>query len=340
VAEVSIKQVAKLAGVSIATVSRCLNNPEKVSDSTRARVQQAIDRTGYTPNAIARNFRRGRTNMIMIVLPSIGDPFFTRVVAGIRATAAASGYGILIDETAGNTITADTIGAMVVSKQADGIILLATLSPFGTRVVSATSHRTLPIVVGCEAISPELAEFPAVRIDNTAAAADATNFLIGKGHRRVAMICGQQSSLLTRDRESGYRRAMGEAGLDIEDGWLVEGRLTLDGARAATRRLLQHPLRPTAIFCANDLMAIGCMHEIKVAGLAIPADISVVGFDDIPFAAVTDPPLTTISQPAEEIGRRVMLRLRREIEERQSAPGAPDIVPHELVERQSVSAAP
>ena len=335
--DVSIKQVAKLAGVSIATVSRCLNSPEKVTAKTRSKVERAISKTGYTPNEIARNFRRGRSNMIMVVLPSIGDPFFTRVMLGIREAAKLTGYSLLIDETAGNTITADEIGAMVVSKQAEGIILLASLSPFGTEVVSTTSRRALPIVIGCETVSAELAQFPAVRIDNAAAAADATNYLIQQGHRRIAMISGQQSSLLTRDREAGYRKAMAHAELAIEDGWIVYGRLTIDGACEATRALLAHAAPPTAIFCANDLMAVGCMHEIRRARLDIPKDVSVVGFDDIVLAAVLDPPLTTIRQPAQEIGRRVMYRLCREIENGRHEDGQLEIVPHELVVRASVA---
>lgn len=340
VADVSIKEVAKLAGVSIATVSRCINNPEKVTEKTRLKVQDAIVQTGYLPNTLARSFRRGRTNMVVVVLPSIGTPFFADVMHGIRTAARATGYSILIDETNGNTITADEIGAMVVSKQADGIILLASLSPFGTEVVSAKSRRTLPIVIGCETMSPELSHFPAVHIDNVSAATEATNYLISNGHKRVAMIYGLESSLLTKDREFGYRAAMKKARLPIEEGWVVEGQLTIDGARKATRNLLNHKHRPTAIFCANDEMAIGSLHEIKAAGLSVPEDISIIGFDDILYSEVMDPPLTTISQPAEEIGERVMYRLCREIEEGQQSDNKPEIVPHKLVIRQSVAQPP
>jgi LacI family repressor for deo operon, udp, cdd, tsx, nupC, and nupG len=151
------------------------------------------------------------------------------------------------------------------------------------------------------------------------------------------MVCGQASSLLTKDREFGYRAAMKQADLSIEDGWVVEGDLTIAGARKATRNLMNHGNRPTAIFCANDEMAIGCIHEIKSYGLRVPRDISIVGFDDIRYAEVTDPPLTTISQPAEEIGERVMYRLCRRIEAGNGASSSPEIVPHKLVIRQSVA---
>ena len=326
-----------MAGVSIATVSRCINNPEKVTEKTRLKVQKAILETGYSPNTLAQSFRRGRTNLVMVVLPSIGDPFFTDVMRGIRTAAKAKGYSVVIEETQFDTMTADEIGAMLVSKQTDGIILLASMSPFGTEILSAKSRRRLPIVIGCETISPELAEFPSVHIDNVAAAKEATNYLISQGHRHIAMIHGQASSLLTKDREYGYRAAMKQARLTIEEGWVVEGELSIEGAIRATRKLLNHQHRPTAIFCANDEMAIGCLHAVKSAGLRVPDDISVMGFDDIRYAEVADPPLTTIGQPAEEIGERVMYRLCREIEDGRNGETTPEIVPHELIVRQSVA---
>ena len=338
--DVSIKEVAKLAGVSIATVSRCINNPEKVTEKTRVKVQDAILNTGYSPNTLAQSFRRGRTNLVMVVLPSIGDPFFTAVMRGIHKAARETGYSVVIEETQRNTMTADEIGAMLVSNQTDGIILLASMSPFGTEILSARTRRKLPIVIGCETVSPELQDLPSVHIDNVAAAKEATNYLIDRGHSKIGMIYGEESSLLTKDRELGYREAMKRAGLTIEEGWVAEGKLTLDGARSATRKLLSQKNRPTAIFCANDETAIGCLHEIKSAGLSVPDDISLVGFDDTRYAAVTDPPLTTISQPGEEIGERVMKRLYRQIDKGVSANLAPEIVAHKLVVRQSVSKPP
>jgi len=334
---VSIKEVAELAGVSIATVSRCINHPEKVTEKTRVKVEDAILHTGYSPNTLAQSFRRGRTNLIMVVLPSVGDPFFAAVMRGIRTAAKTLGYSVVIEETQLNTMTADEIGAMLVSNQTDGIILLASMSPFGTKILSANSRRRLPIVIGCENVSPELADLPSVRIDNARAAKDAIDYLITQGHTKISMISGAESSLLTEDREFGYRDAMQQAGLAIEDGWVIDGKMSIAGAREATRKLLNHDNRPTAIFCANDEMAIGCLHEVKTAGLRVPGDISIMGFDDIRYAEVTDPPLTTISQPGEEIGQRVMLRLSRRIETGVSKNAKPEIVPHKLVVRQSVS---
>ena len=339
----SIKEVAEMAGVSIATVSRCMNDPDKVSEKTRIRVQDAILKTGYTPNTLAQNFRRGRTHTVMVVIPHIGDPFFAGVMQGIRRAADAKGYSIIINETKLNTMTANEISAMLVSRQTDGIILLASMPPFGTEITSSRSHRMLPIVIGCETISPELAEFPSVHIDNVAAATEATNYLISQGHQRIGLICGEAESLLTKDREFGYRGAMHHAGLDIEDGWVVNGDLTIDGAARATRSLLNLRHRPTAIFCTTDEMAIGCIHAIKSDGLRVPDDLSVMGFDDTRYAAVLDPPLTTISQPAAEIGERVMYRLCREIDSPDVSGqrvSKPELVAHRLIIRESVSPPP
>ena len=339
--QVSIKDVARLADVSTATVSRCINTPALVKEQTRIKVEEAIRETGYSPNTLAQSFRRGKTHIIMVVLPSVGDPFLTDVMHGIRQVAARNEYSLLIDETQFNTMTEDEIGAMVVSRLADGIILLGCLSPFGTRVLSDKSHRALPIVIGLETVSPDLADFPGVHVDNAAAAREATEHLLALGHQRIAFISGQEGSLLTRDREQGYRDAMGRAGLEIRDGWVTGGGLTTMGAREATRRLLDHPDRPTAIFCANDEMAIGCIHEIKARGLSVPGDVSVVGFDDTRYAQILDPPLTTVRQPAEEIGERVMRRLLEEIENGRTKGNArPEIVAHELIIRESTAAPP
>jgi LacI family repressor for deo operon, udp, cdd, tsx, nupC, and nupG len=339
-ATVSIRDVAQIAGVSIATVSRCINDPHRVRAPTRKRVEDAIRQTGYSPNTLAQSFRRGTTKVIMVVLPSVGDPFFTDVMTGIREVAAEKGYSLLINETQFNTMTADEIGAMVVSRQADGIVLLASVSPFGTDVLSSKNNRQLPVVVGCEIVSPETTGYPSVHINNQAAAREMTDYLISQGHRRIAFIHGQEASLLTKDREDGYRAAMSEAGLDIEEGWITGGNLNLRDTMKATRQLLGHASRPTAIFCANDEMAMGCLHAIKSSGLSVPRDVSVAGFDDTRYAEILDPPLTTIYQPAHLIGERVMRRLFREIEEGRCFSTEPEIVPHKLVIRDSVAPPP
>jgi len=335
----SIKDVAQMANVSIATVSRYVNNPEQVKEATRNKVQAAISESGYAPNTLARNFRRGKSGIIFVVLPSIGDPFFEGVMKGIQCIAEEQHYSIFIRETQFDTLTADDYSNMIFSKQADGIILLASICPITPTNLSDVNRKRQPIIISCESVTPELSHFPSVRIDNMSASMEATDYLIGLGHKNIAFIYGTHTSTLTQDREHGYQRAMKAAKLPIAEGWVLEGALTIDGARIATRKLLNHPERPTAIFCANDEMAMGALYEIKSAKLRIPEDISVLGFDDIRYAEILDPPLTTIAQPTEEIGRRTMQRLISAIEGQDIGVEA-EIVPHKLLVRSSTGPAP
>lgn len=338
-ASVSITEIAKMAGVSIATVSRCINDPERVREKTREKIQKVIKETGFSVNTLAQNFRRGKTNMIMVVLPSIGDPFFTDVMKGLSSAAKENGYSLIINENQFASMSVDEIGAMMVSRQVDGIILLASMSPFGNEVISGQSNRRLPVVVGCEAITQALEDLPSVHIDNIAAAKEATQYLISLGHRKIAFMAGEETSLLTKDRERGYLSAMHDAGIAIEDGWVTNGKLTVSGAREATVKIISLDHRPTAIFCANDEMAIGTLHELKAAGLKIPQDISVMGFDNTRYAEVMDPPLTTIDQPAEEIGKRTLHRMIKAIEHDIEGNTKPEIIPHKLIIRNSVGKA-
>lgn len=333
---VSIKEVAKIAGVSTATVSRYINSPDQVKEHTRTKVSEAIAQTGYAPNALARNFRRGKTHLVVVVLPSVGDPFFADIMKGIWRVAKEQNYSILVRETQFNTVDFDEFSNMVFSKQADGIILLTSLSPFDNPSQKLEKRKQPPIILSCENVTPELNQFPSVRIDNIAAAKEATDYLIYLGHKKIAFIYGKTSSTLTLDRENGYRDAMKKAKLPIAEGWVTEGKLTLDGARQATRRLINHHSRPTAIFCANDEMAMGTLHEIKLAGLRVPEDISVVGFDDVRYSEIMDPPITTIAQPAEEIGERTMYRLCKAIDGSDIGKSE-ETVPHKLIIRRSTA---
>lgn len=333
----SIKDVAKIAGVSISTVSRCLNSPENVKEKTLAAVQSAIEQTGYAPNALARNFRRGKTGLVMVVLQSVGLPFWEGVMRGINGVAREEGYSILIRETASSLPELDDYLKMVMSKEADGIIILASPSPFSNANAYSTQDRRTPIVLGCENVTDELAHIPSVRVDNRKAADEATRYLLQLGHERIGFIAGSRGSLLTRDRERGYWDAMKRSPRGQQREWVVNGDQTIEGARRATRKLLSLAERPTAIFCANDEMAMACIYEIKRSGLSVPEDVSVLGFDDIRYAAIMDPPLTTVVQPTEEIGERTMRRLLNAIEGRDIGE-APEIVEHRLIVRESTAA--
>ena len=328
----TISSVAELAGVSIATVSRCVNDPDRVNSKTRARVQKAIAKLGYSPNTLAQSFRRGRTNIIMVVMPHAGCPFLSEVLAGVREGISGR-YSLVIAEARHRSY--EEFGAMMVSRQVDGMILLATMPPFGANLDQISPQRRLPVVLGCEPISDEMEALPSVHIDNFAAADEATRHLIGLGHQRIAFVSGPEGSLVTRDRERGFRAAMHDNGLAVDEDHLCRAPLSTEGGAAAAVELLCCDPRPTAAFCANDEMALGAMHVFQRAGLRIPEDISVMGFDDTRYAAIAAPPLTTVAQPANEIGRRVAARIIAEIEGTANDSDRIQTLGHRLVIRQS-----
>ncbi len=336
---VSVKDVARTAGVSVASVSRYYHKPDSLTEETRLKVEAAISDTGYTPNALARDLRRGHTNIVLAIVPSIGTPFFGEVMRGIQSVAARSNLSIIVEEMDSTSDQGERIASKLVSKQIDGMILLASAPPFDTKFLKMPDKTRRPVVVACEYISPELSRLPSVHIDNYMAAKEATLFLLSRGHRRIGLISGQDGSILMADRESGYRAAMQDANIAVDESWIVHGNLTLVGASEATRDLLSRPDRFSAILCLNDEMAIACISEVKKAGLRVPEDVSVMGFDDIPIGEYLDPPLTTVRQPAEEIGRRAMHRLLLEIKEGTEAEGATEIVDHSIVIRKTVAQA-
>lgn len=341
----SIKDVAELAGVSIATVSRYVNSPEQLRGPTAKKVEQAIKQTGYERNSLARNFRTGKTQQIMVVLPTIGAPFYGPIVEGVRKVAVAFGYHILVMETAHNSAEFDDFTKLVMRKQTDGIILLSTLSPFKEPNIP-TSGVHPPIVLGLENIAAEQSLYPCVCIDNEAAARDATQYLIDLGHRDIGFLYGNigflsdtpyPESPSTKARASGFYNTMAANNIPVNEDWVIKASMLAEGGRRAAQQLLAKSPRPSAIFCANDEIALGALYEIKKAGLRVPEDISIVGLDNIRYSEICDPPLTTVEQPALQIGEHSMRRLLKLIAGESDGPNM-EILPHRLVERQSCRA--
>ena len=317
----SINEVALVAGVSTATVSRYINTPDQVAHKTQQKVESAIRETGYTPNTLAQKLRRGRSHHILVAVPSVGDPFFSAVMRGVRKAARLRGYTVFIRETREEALTTEEMNAVLDSKQADGIVLLNNMTYVAEKLDPTTDPLRRPATI---------------HIDNVAAAETMTRFLIEHGHRRIAMIySGRKPSFV--DRKSGFRSAMQTAGLDVPAALVVDTENSLEGGRKATRSLLKLETPPTAIFCGSDELAIGCMHEVRAAGLGVPTDVSVAGFDDNRYAAVSNPPLTTIRQPAESMGARIIEELCRALENEVAATDTSEVVPHQLVIRESVA---
>jgi len=302
---ITIQDVARIAGVSTATVSRALHNPGVVSRQTRERVEKAVEETGYAGNAMARSLRRMETRMIVVLVPDIGNPFFSEILSGIESVASASGYNVLIVDTNNDPAKERTFADYVRGHQADGMLLLNGRPPYFAEGSQEAGRRASPpLVVLCERLPRH--DFPTVRIDNVAAAEAATAHLAELGHRHIAHITGPDGNILTAERLEGYERALSKAGLASSAALVQHGDFSIDSGRLAVRRLLETTPRPTAIFCANDEMAIGAIAELKANGRTVPADVSVVGFDDLQIAGCYDPPLTTVRQPRREIGETSM----------------------------------
>lgn len=330
---ITIEDVARLAGVSIATVSRTLHRPDIVSEKTRKRVEQAIEATGYTTNAMARSLRTMQTHVIVVLVPNIGNPFFSEILLGIEAVASAHGFNILIGNTDNKPEREKSFAAYVRGHQADGMLLLNGHVPLdnGGRLQGRPAALP-PMVIMCERI-PGLS-LPTVRIDNEGAAHLATRHLIELGHRSIAHIKGPEENILTKDRLAGYRRALEEAGIPFEARLVAPGDFSIPSGQRGVERILDEGPRPTAVFCSNDEMAMGAIVALKQRGLSVPGDVSVVGFDDIQFAGSYDPPLTTIHQPRRHIGETAMA-LMVELLESGSVPEGEVVIETELLQRRS-----
>ncbi len=301
----TMKEVAQLAGVSTATVSRALMNPEKVSNSTRKRVEEAVMESGYAPNSLARNLRRNESKTIVVIVPDICDPYFSDIIRGIEDTAIEHNYLVLLGDSNQKRKPENSLANLVFSKQADGMLLLGTDIPFD---VSKPEQKNLPpLVMACE-YAPEL-ELPTVHIDNLTASFEVVNYLTQMGHKRVAQILGPHDSSLSQFRQQGYQQALHRAGIEMNANYQVHGNFSIESGSNAVSQLLTLREPPSAIFCHNDLMAIGALQQAKKMGFKVPQDLSIVGFDDIQFSQYCEPPLTTIAQPRYEIGRQSMLLL-------------------------------
>ena len=333
-AKIGIKDIAAKAGVSIATVSHAFRNPGRVSEQTRRKVLAAADEVGYAPNRLARSLRTARSGCIVAIIPDVADNHNSGIIKAIEKTAHARGYSVLLGDTQGSPQREREFAAMARSGQADGIILMSHRMPFRIGEGQLDIDELPPLVNGCEFAGYD--ELPMVGIDDFAAAVDAANHLIDLGHRHIALVTGDMATTSSRRRMDGFTRAMADAGIGINDRLVVYGEYTLGGGEAAARSLLMEKQRPSAIFCFSDEIALGCMAVLRERGFDVPGDISVIGFDNIPFARYVAPPLTTIAQPAADIGATCAALLLDLIDGKR-----PDkmrhVMPHELVVRKSTA---
>jgi LacI family repressor for deo operon, udp, cdd, tsx, nupC, and nupG len=325
----TIIDVAAIAGVSTATVSRVLSQPDRVAEPTRVRVLEVIRSSGYAPNVAARTLRTLRAAKILLTVPDISNPFFASVIRGAAEAAREAGYAIVVGDTRHDPQVEDQYAEMLSRREVDGLIFLGHRLPESLRALLSRQGVSAPIVNGCE-YSPDIG-VPSVHIDNAAAADDAIEHLIGLGHREIGVVTGPPLSPITRDRLCGAINAATRHGLQDR----LQVRTADYSARSAfeqTRDLLAHQV--TAIFCFSDEMALGALSAVGQAGLSCPGQVSVIGFDDLPLAPFFQPALTTIAQPKGLIGRRTV-ELLVDILRGTEKPGWQVTLPHQLLVRES-----
>lgn len=333
---IGIKEIAKEANVSPATVSRVLRNPELVAEAKRNTVLEVIKRTGYTPNSLGVSLRKSKTYNLVAVIPDVISAFNYPVIRAIESIALQHGYSLLLGDTQEQESRERSFAAMARSRQADGILLFCSRLPFDIDPALPLADQLPPMVNACETVS--VTGLPKVNIDNAAAAEDAVNYLLSLGHRRIGVVAGNMTSPSTLDRLQGYRRALQKAGLPYEDTLIEVGDYGLQKAEQATRKLVARENRPTAIFAFSDEMAMSCLATLHNLGYKIPQDFSVMGFDNISYAQYCYPALTTIAQPMTEIGIACMELLLPQLN------GEPmqecnKILPHKLIVRNSTGVA-
>ncbi len=326
----TIRKVAQAAGVSPTTVSHVINQTRFVSETVRARVLSAIEDLGYQPNILARSLRRGETRTIGLVLPDSANPFFAKIGRGIEASAFDLGYSVVLCNSEGTLRREQHYTDVLTKKQVDGIVFVAAGDHANS--LSVLLDRGVPFVL----IDRDLPQVnaDAVLSDNHQGGHLATRHLLALGHRRIACIAGPSNVTPSADRVTGYRQALTEAALPIEEGLTFQGDFHPESGRAAALKLLGQPNPPTAIFACNDLMAIGVIRAAAELARRIPEDLALVGFDDIELATFTEPPLTTVRQPTTEMGRRAVQLLIDRIGRRE-LPSRREIFPTTLIIRSS-----
>lgn len=324
----TIKDVAQRAGVSVATVSRVMNGSNKVSESTKLRVLEVIEELSYRPNLLGRNLRKAETRKLLIMLPSISNQFYSKIVRGMEARALLDRFNIMVCITNSNPETERSYISLLTTRLADGIIFLS--NEMDDDAISQIA-AAYPIVQCCECTGAKTSK---VSIDNRQAAYDAVSHLISLGHRRIAMVSTEKKHPSTVDREAGFRQAMEEHCLAVEDRLLQYGTYSFQTGIRACDALLALDSPPSAVFTIADSIAVGMVKQLLTKGLRPGPDMAVYGFDDTSIASLYTPSITTVAQPRYELGYTAMDLLLHKIKEIDS-PNQTVVLPHKLVLRES-----
>ncbi|HEY6940558.1 LacI family DNA-binding transcriptional regulator [Dokdonella sp.] len=331
---VTIKDVARAAGVSVASVSRALNGRDNVTDATRHRILEVATRLRYRPNDAARSLITKRTRTIGAVLPDLHGEFFSELIRGIDVAARARGFHVLVSSSHGDSDeTSAAIRAM--QGRVDGLLVM---SP---HVDATFLHESLPDALPVVLLNapPDRSRFPALHLDNHGGALAMTRHLLSRGHRRIAMIGGPAGNLDADERRRGWLDALAEASL-ADDAPFFDGDFSEASGHAAGQRIAALAQRPDAVFAANDMMAVGCLIALGERGVRVPGDVALAGFDDVPIARYVSPQLTTVRVRIADLGRAAFERLVAELEAPGTRPVRAEVLPCEIVVRASCGRCP
>lgn len=329
----TIRDVARQAGVSVATVSRVLNDSGPVSRSARERVEEAAAALQYTPHGAARSLSTRRTTNLGVILPDLYGEFFSQVIRGMDTATRQAGYHLLLSGS--HADEAEVSAALrAMRARVDGLILMSPEIPSEEicRVVPPGS----PAVLVNSAVADD--RFDTLNVDNRGGARAMVRHLAELGHGRIALIGGNESNHDARERRAGYREALREAGVEWREEWEVPSDFTKSGGYAAAQRLAALEYRPTAVFAANDSMAVGAMSAFQELGLRVPEDVAIGGFDDVPIARYVTPPLTSVRVDLAGLGARAVALLLAALKRDGSEASQHELAETTLVIRRSCGA--
>ncbi|WP_369414859.1 ribose operon transcriptional repressor RbsR [Erwinia persicina] len=328
----TMKDVARLAGVSTSTVSHVINNNRFVSEAVREKVTSAVSQLNYAPSALARSLKLNQTHTIGMLLTASSNPFYSEVVRGVERSCYERGYSLVLCNTEGDEDRMNRSLETLLQKRVDGLLIMCTEShPPSAELL----HRypTIPSVMMDWA--PFEGSSDIIQDNSLLGGEMATQHLIARGYTRIACIAGPQDKTPARLRLEGYQQAMARAGLTVPAEYIVSSDFEFQGGFNAMNMLLALNPRPQAVFTSNDAMAVGVYHALYQAGMTIPQDIAVVGYDDIELARYMTPPLSTVHQPKDELGELAIDALLHRLADPAAGPQLLILTP-ELMERASV----
>jgi len=332
---VTIKQVARRAGVSVATVSRVLNDKGPVAEETRRRIREVAEKLRYVPHGAARSLITNKTNTLGVLLPDIYGEFFSEIIRGMDHAARGRGYHLLVSSSHGDKGEIEAV-LRATRGRVDGLIVMS--PDVDVQTLQANLPETLPIVMlNCRANGTV---FDSITVDNYVGAFEMVRHLAGLGHRRIALVKGPPNNYDARERLRAYRDATRALSIERSKELEIDGDFTEEAGHRAGERIAALKPRPTAIFATNDAMAIGVLSALHEAGLDIPREMSVAGFDDIPICRFISPPLSTVHVAIPELGGRAIERLIHAIETKNTHRRRQEMLPTTLIVRSSCGALP